>query len=81
MADLQVPAENIGQAAAADEAAAGAPLADPPDNLDPADPQEAEDHRDEAELDDEEEEEEDVRLQDANNGGQGECEKVEVHDY
>ncbi|XP_029687282.1 E3 ubiquitin-protein ligase MARCH6-like [Takifugu rubripes] len=66
----QVPAENIGQAAAADEAAAGAPLADPPDNLDPADPQEAEDHRDEAEVDDEEEEEEDVRLQDANNGGQ-----------
>lgn len=79
LADFQVPAENIGQAAAADEGAARAPPARPPNNLDPVDPQEADDHRGEVELDDEEEE--DVRLQDANNGGQGECGGVEVPDY
>lgn len=68
----------MGQAAAADEGAARAAPARPPGNLDPPDPQEAEDQRDEVELDDEEEEEEEVGLQDAHNGGQGE--RVEVPD-
>lgn len=79
MTDLQVPAGNNGQAAA-DEGAARVPP-HPPDNLGPADPQEAENHRADAEHDDEDEvheEEEEVRIQDGNNAGQGECDSADV---
>lgn len=90
---LQDPAGNNGQAAA-DGAAAQDPADPAPDGLAPANPHEAGDHGDEAELDNEEEdddgeedeeEEEDEEgreedAADANNGGQGQCdhENLEV---
>lgn len=83
---VQVPGGNNGQAAA-DGAAARRPADPGPDGVAPANPHEAGNHRDEAELDDEEEdddgeegeEEEDDEegreedAADANNGGQGQC--------
>ncbi len=93
---LQVPGGNVGvnAQAAADAAAAQHPADPAPDGLAPADPHEAGNHGDEAELDDEEEdddgeedeEEEDDEegreedAADANNGAQGQCghENIEV---
>lgn len=81
---LQVPGGNNGQAAADAQH-----HADPaPDGLPPANPHEAGNHGDEAELDDEEEDEDgeededdeddeegrEEDAADANNGGQGQCE-------
>ncbi len=84
---LQVPGGNNAQAAA-DGAAAQNPADPVPDRLAPANPHEAGNHADEADLNDEEEdddgdedeEEEDDEegreedAADANNGGQGQCE-------
>lgn len=83
---LQVPGGNNGQGAA-DGAVARHPADPAPDGLAPANPREAGNHGDEAELDDdeedddgeegeEEEDDEEGREEDAadgNNGGQGVC--------
>lgn len=84
---LQVPGGNNGQAAG-DGAEAQHPADPAPEGLEPANPHEAGNHGDEAELDDEEEDdngEEDEEEDDddeegreedaaeANNGGQGQC--------